>query len=86
MPGPWKLETLGHTLRVTESTHEADNADIAVLGTCSEMNRANGRLIAAAPDMLALLQEAMRGCTQTQFQDWKTRARAIIAKAKGGAS
>lgn len=44
---------------------------------------ANARLIAAAPELLALLAEATKGCTQAEFRDWEIRANALIAKVEG---
>jgi len=35
-------------------------------------------------ELVELLEEANRGCTQLQFRDWEKRATLALAKAKGG--
>ena len=87
--GPWKIETMGHTLRITKSEIEYDNDDIVVLGVdCGdEEAKANARLIASAPDML----EALKYIVAWNPKDWnpeKARglAMAAIAKAERGES
>lgn len=58
-----------------------------VLGFDNDENRANARLIASAPDLLALLVELIdiEG-PQPGTSAWAEKARAAIAKATGSAS
>jgi len=52
----------------------------------ADEQRANARLIAAAPDLLAVLREALDFPLITEGSDWWTRVRTAIAKAEGKAS
>ena len=53
-PGPWRV---GDWLHVVA----ADNTRIATIAGSGDANRANATLIAAAPDLLAVLHE-LRDC------------------------
>jgi hypothetical protein len=62
-PAPWSLEVLSNVLRVVCRVEDRDNRqvgdDVAVLGDCRDPeNQANGRLIVAAPDLLAACQRS----------------------------
>lgn len=74
-PGPWAFYWLDREqLRV----HQAPHIGVGVAGCYSE---ANARLIAAAPELLELLQEIVdRGLSMTRI----AKARDVIAKATGG--
>lgn len=64
-PGPWKVETLGHSLRVTKAEYDDDNDDIAIVGDVrNETDVATARLIATAP---ILLQELRGANTQMEM-------------------
>lgn len=65
----------------TEESQEADEAQMA----------ANARLIAAAPELLEALQRLSAQCTRLRLPDQaetdaEKTARAVIAKATGGAA
>jgi len=83
-PGPWAIETdrdAGH------SNHQRHHIFAIVGGgnrlavCCYKQNEeANARLIAAAPDLLEALKEALE---IGDLEGWCIRARAAIAKAEG---
>ena len=89
-PGPWKVfehswsetsilaEGFDHgicRLDINHATEESQEADSALMA-------ANARLIAAAPDLLAALQEAVDGMGGS-YGEWAPKAKAVIAKALG---
>jgi len=88
-PGPWKI---GQHLPITSIgwsvTIAEDGSAIAyVLGDKNPELRANARLIAAAPDLLEALDDALHQMKQVcpgceQWIDW-AQAEAAIARAKG---
>lgn len=92
-PGPWtadKLTNRGHNgayyWHIQDK--EGDEGQLIALvpslyagTTFPETEEANTRLIAAAPELLALLKEGTQGMTQFAAHDWEKRARAAIAKA-----
>ena len=91
-PGPWKAEN-GFGGRVCIfSSYANDGRDALHVATCGPDN---ARLIAAAPELLAALEAlelaARGGLDQSATHDGLTncatlaKARAAIAKAKGGA-
>lgn len=84
-PGPWYVsDTLaiwGKTARLIASCADGRLADP------SPESRANATLIAAAPDLLASLQEVLDHTPEPHAGDARAilqRARAAIAKATGG--
>ena len=85
-PGPWIQQTneAGTQIRITDSATEGRCVStVRVFGDAGN-TRANARLIAAAPDLLAALEESLEvirlmGCDMSNF----TQARAAIARAKG---
>ena len=88
-PGPWYHEADSHTGAVTT---EGKKLIASVFGDdpeCREDDRqiANATLIAAAPDLLAALQDLMRPHGGTRGVAWDhliaVAARAAIAKATG---
>ena len=89
-PGPW---TVTPTLTGTLSINKTENVPIATVGGAGwhlgkETAEANARLIAAAPDLLAALEEiaaADSGAVEWHINDvWVGRiARTAIAKIKG---
>jgi hypothetical protein len=80
-PGPWRvvqdpthlsLQVYGQTLALFECWRRSDE----------QIELANARLVAAAPDLLEALEFVIRGVPDT----WEgvQKARAAIAKATGG--
>ncbi len=104
-PGPWKFETvrtsfgLCHKIGPFPWKHDKQNHACIYMdypnhdgrGLFEDELTANARLIAAAPDLLAELQniadakpETWDEETRDQFQQWaQSRARQAIAKALG---
>ena len=82
-PGPWVVKvTAGETF-----IRSSDGANVSRVGAATNM-RANARLIAAAPDLLAALKAVCSHGTREPQQissDWDA-ARAAIARAEGGAA
>lgn len=109
-PGPWRIATTGNFGNVIEAdsgkrSHEFDNGyrTVAMFQACTSARRhdeeqanalANGRLIAAAPDMFDALHAArdtirqlysMRGCeAEGEFEEWVDFIDAALSKATGG--
>ena len=94
-PGPWttynpSTAQLYYSLRITSETDGHDVAALIPNGKNAERWEANARLIAAAPDLLAALDE-MLGDAETMNAPYRNdaiceRARAAIAKATGETS
>lgn len=89
-PGPWLLDDEGTTVYVKRCgwrpaicTTQGENA-ISALGDLDQ-RRANARLIAAAPDLLAALQTLERAITNNEpfSRAEHEQARAALAKARG---
>lgn len=87
-PGPWAVGSNGATAKIVD----ADGKAVCMLTPRRDMW--NGDLLAAAPDMLAALTEAVRvldyaasvleAPQQSHFRATIADARAAIAKATGG--
>lgn len=83
-PGPWQVEP-GHMQTATLQYWQVTDGQDAIC--CNQFcyaggSEANARLIAAAPTMLALLQELIdiEG-PQPGTAEWARKVRAVIAKA-----
>ena len=85
-PGPWLTnESTEHWGRVNVTVCAAFTANeiaTAWQGT-TEVNRANARLIAAAPELLMALIQMLDAY---EIPSVRQQARALIAKATGGAA
>jgi hypothetical protein len=87
-PGPWlTTESTEHWGRVNVTVQAAFTGNeiaTAWQGT-ADVNRANARLIAAAPDLLEALKElvAAAGGVNAGPLTWLAKARATIARATG---
>ena len=92
-PGPWRV-ALGNRLQVHGPKDEIGwpKAVVYNAGLCSdEESQANAALIAAAPDMLAALQDIMAESSRDDddhdvIATIQGICRAVIVKAKGGAA
>lgn len=87
-PGPWAVIADGPTRVVATDTSRPWR--IAVVDSPSDADPdvdANARLIAAAPELLAALEEVTSTCLDAGFHGSDlARSRAAIAKAKGKAT
>ena len=92
-PGPWVVTTGISEHDVVTSTHDVAGLDDDVCEVYGgndddvRVRRANARLIAAAPDLLAMLQDLAdpeSGCKLTAHA--MANVRAAITKATGGES
>jgi hypothetical protein len=86
-PGPWAA-TEGYLWRGIRAPSRVI-ADMRIVGGVVENEvQANARLIAAAPDMLAALQDIADFWEEPTLSLWvlKSRVSAAIAKAKGAAA
>lgn len=88
-PGPWTIEKTSHDTEIVAGKYHICNVGESV--RCSENEaKANARLIASAPDLLAALQAfAAAGNNFTgwhpAYEDAIIQARAAIARATGAA-
>lgn len=89
-PGPWSLPHIT-SLQMGQEIYSESRGRVALaeyLGTTTNDEQvANACLIAAAPDLLAALDN-MLATVEEGGADWQAatrQARAVIAKAKGGA-
>jgi hypothetical protein len=79
-PGPWKI---GKDTRVIG----ADSEVVCFGNSANDKNKANARLIAAAPELLEALKEIIGECPDPKLpygHRINEIARAAIAKAQGG--
>jgi len=89
--GPWSNPTGSVTVREAATPRSLKVCDMSSDGGRPVAEQeANARLIAAAPDLLAALEESLREVEAftkrtgiPQFVGWIDKARAAIAKAKG---
>lgn len=91
-PGPWKVRKEwsgdGYEVYPTRAGKKPEFGQWAAIATVDsiiskgESARKNARLIAAAPELLAALQEAVDGMGGS-YATWSVKARAAIAKAGG---
>ena len=86
-PGPWYATTMGEAGWVDVFAH---GVDIPIASTRHQDQEANARLIAAAPDLLAALQEIAECAPYWSEYDvplgLPDRIRAAVARATGGAA
>jgi hypothetical protein len=89
-PGPWECENYDNKLFVIADHMTGSPAVCRILGSDATVN-ADANLIAAAPDLLAALQNVMSWIRNwspdfTEDEDWdddRNAALAAIAKAEG---
>ena len=81
-PGPWHIRTLENFGYNVVHYNNGDKFDLARVAKTSD--EANARLIGAAPDLLAALQEQVASCWSVDCE-LCAQHRAIIAKATGDA-
>lgn len=86
-PGPWEVVRgrHGHITGVWIACREpfrqiVGSVDDGFAITPTPTDEANARLIASAPDLLKALRDAVK---DELGDDWRTRARAVIARATG---
>lgn len=77
-PGPWRLGLDPQNVVAGNSRKIATTFAIGFGADCFERAEANAALIAAAPDLLAMLKELRDDYPDTSFRD---RIDALIAKA-----
>ena len=81
-PGPWEVTGKGNVVRVSEPQYV-----LAMVAAWDEM-QANARLIAAAPELLAVLK--LLWLDARECGDWsdnyRARIESLIAKAEGSAA
>lgn len=90
-PGPWRVEPSGFGqvggFTISDEANGFGLCQRPPWANRAEESAANGRLMAAAPDMLAALENVLTDC-QTDNGDLPEATghmvRAAIAKAKGG--
>lgn len=80
-PGPWECSGIA----IMAGGHCIATCDTEAANTSDKINKANARLIAAAPDLLALVQEVLSDELASLAPGTIERARAAIAKATGDA-
>lgn len=80
-PGPWKVQRHGQDVYDHDVEIWSQNTCIAFID-----GAANARLIAAAPELLSLLQHLCSEITVVEREAILFEARAVIAKATGGES
>jgi hypothetical protein len=86
-PGPWAYAytRIGHTVRQSPDAHRA-----LLVVNVSDNPEADGRLMAAAPELLAALKAALRvinnECDPDEYAKPLATIHAAIAKATGGAA
>jgi len=92
-PGPWKHIGNGIVAPVNDPKEKHGEIDASVFGDTVEQNRANGNLIAAAPEMLEACKVAFAwSCTRSETRHkWTASDQKVhevlkraIAKAEGG--
>lgn len=79
-PAPWGINTHGF-LEMNGKTTECSAADVSDFAASFEEATANLRLVAAAPDLLAALEKAMRVYGVDMQPAHRDEFRAAIAKA-----
>ena len=84
-PGPWVVDAVQYGYIITAKGGAYDIAVVRDIG--NEDNKANARLIAAAPELLELLQYLMEIRDHCFIPNdgnwWDNKTRAVIAKATG---
>jgi len=80
-PGPWKV---GESQTFAAVWGKGAYEHIASCGNLTPETEANARLIAAAPEMLALLKRVPgNGAAPDDLRGWEAEIRALLAKIEG---
>ena len=83
-PGPWGcIDTSNHAHDYRLTKPDGSTLPLHVEANDHSEQRANARLIAAAPDLLEALEDAVSTQPADSPIKWVLRARAAIAKATG---
>jgi len=83
-PGPWKEAMWGGRVAIIHDRTDDGTFDVVVACNDSAPTFADARLIAAAPDLLAMLQELATCLQERDIEPGLVKqARAAIAKAEG---
>lgn len=90
-PGPWQVESASIRGETLEYFVRVDGADVAIASDISSENgspsKANAQLIAAAPDLYAVLSELEESCEYWSEYDVPLgivdRIKAALSKARG---
>jgi hypothetical protein len=82
-PAPWHVSEYGGYLHVWTDSEET--YDVFITKNATEEEKANARPIAAAPELLEALEDALAGLLEDPVNNRKRylRAQTAIAKAKG---
>jgi hypothetical protein len=78
-PGPWRVHADGETVFSESPIHRVANCTTKSVGLYQRQRRANARLIAAAPELLELLQESQISIGG----DWRERRDSLVARIEG---
>lgn len=89
-PGPWRVKKATVRGEVNE-WYVTDDGGVAVIASCvtdtaGEPSEANARLIAAAPELLEVIDGLLNALPSATAHPAIKAARAAIAKATGGAA
>jgi hypothetical protein len=83
-PGPWYAEKVCAVSGWVDITAMQDGRPTLPFAACKHFDqKANARLIAAAPDLLEALSVVLLECEEKLMEATQRKARAAIAKATG---
>lgn len=85
-PGPWVVQEYSDGFGVSAIADDDLEAICTMIVPINGDEESNARLIAAAPELLEALELALSFDKPDYKGGWEQKARAAIAKAKGGAA